>query len=261
MRKFMLLLSLVALAAPIAAFASAPPTPTQTANAMCAADKATLGTAFVTTYATNASKSNAWGKCVSSHAKAANNAVNNASKSCKAQLADANFAAAHGGKTFAQFYGTGKNDKNALAKCASIKAQASSKAEQLARTNPARTCRTLRTQLVANTFIATFGTARNAFGKCTSWAAGLQTQSENAASATCRTAQDASATTFAANYTSNADAFGKCVSSTASAQAKAKLQATIAAVSACKAEQTNLAAFNAKYGSFKSCVAQNTKTA
>ena len=52
MRKFMLLLSLVALAAPIAAFADAPPTPTQTANAMCAAAKTALGTSFVSTYAT-----------------------------------------------------------------------------------------------------------------------------------------------------------------------------------------------------------------
>jgi hypothetical protein len=171
------------------------------------------------------------------------------------------FAVAHGGKTFAQFYGTGKNDKNALAKCASIKAQASSKAEQLARTNPSRTCRSARTQLGVNTFNLTYGNARNAFGKCVSKVTSLQTQSENAASATCRTAQDASATTFASSYGSSANAFGKCVSSTSSVEAKAKLQATIAAATACAAERTaNVAAFNSKYGSFKSCVAQNTKT-
>jgi hypothetical protein len=45
---------------------------------MCIADKAVMGTAFATTYKT-------FGKCVSAHAKAANDAVNNASKSCKAQ--------------------------------------------------------------------------------------------------------------------------------------------------------------------------------
>src|SRR5690349_22777665 len=98
MKKIMLLLSLVALAAPVAAFADAPPSPAQTANAMCAAAKTAMGTSFATTYGTNASKANAFGKCVSAHAKAANAAVNNASKSCKAALAaDA--------KTFAQTYG------------------------------------------------------------------------------------------------------------------------------------------------------------
>ena len=89
MRKFMLLFSLVALAVPVAAFADTSPTPAQTANAMCAAAKTAMGTSFATTYGTNASKSNAFGKCVSSHAKSAQNAVTNASKSCKAQLADA----------------------------------------------------------------------------------------------------------------------------------------------------------------------------
>ena len=172
-----------------------------------------------------------------------------------------NFATAHGGQTFAQFYGNGKGDKNALTRCVATKAQASSKTEQLARTNPSRSCRTLRTQLGVRTFALRFGTASNAFGKCVSWAAGLQTQSENAASATCRTAQDASATTFAASYGSSANAFGKCVSSNSSTEAKAKLQASIAAATACATERTaNVAAFNSKYGSFKSCVAQNTKT-
>ena len=256
MRRILVTALLAFAVAPVAASVAAGGSDaTKNASVACTAIKShMLAADFAHAYGT-------FGGCVSALTPVEKQNVASAQAACTAEQSDATFTANHGGKTFAQFYGTGKGDKNALAKCVSTKAQAASKAEQLARTNPARTCRTLRTQLVANTFIATFGTARNAFGKCTSWAAGLQTQSENAASATCRTAQDASATTFAANYTSNADAFGKCVSSTASAQAKAKLQATIAAVSACKAEQTNLAAFNAKYGSFKSCVAQKTKTA
>jgi hypothetical protein len=171
MRKFMLLLSLVALAAPIAAFADAPPTPTQTANAMCAAAKTALGTSFLTTYATNASKSNAWGKCVSSHAKAANNAVNNASKSCKAQLADANFAATHGGKTFAQFYGSTKNGKgspqNAMGKCVSLAVKSAVAAQGKASVSALKSCKAaLKADKTA--FATLYGTGRDALGKCVS---------------------------------------------------------------------------------------------
>jgi hypothetical protein len=171
MRKLMLLLSLVALAAPIAAFATAPPTPTQTANAMCAADKTALGTAFVTTYATNASKSNAWGKCVSSHAKAANNAVNNASRSCRAQQADAGFAAAHGGKTFDQFYGSTTNGKgspqNAVGKCVSLAVQSAVAAQAKASKSALRSCKAaLKTDKAA--FALLYGSGRDALGKCVS---------------------------------------------------------------------------------------------
>ena len=170
MRKFMLLLSLVALAAPIAAFADAPPTPKQTANAMCAADKTALGAAFVTTYATNASKSNAWGKCVSSHAKAANNAVNNASKSCKAQQADAGFAAAHGGKTFAQFYGStnGKGSpQNAMGKCVSLAVRSAVAAQGKASVSALKSCKAaLKADKAA--FALLYGSDRDALGKCVS---------------------------------------------------------------------------------------------
>ena len=226
---------------------------TKNASVACTALKAKVGaTSFAQAYTS-------FGACVSAMTSVEQQNIASAQALCATEQADpVAFAALHG-KTFAQFYGTGKNDKNALTKCVSTKAQASSKTEQLARTNPSRSCRTLRTQ--ASTFALRFGTASNAFGKCVAWAASLQTQSENAASATCRTAQDASATTFASSYGSSANAFGKCVSSNASVEAKAKLQATIAATAACAAERTaNVAAFNSKYGSFKSCVAQNTKS-
>jgi hypothetical protein len=257
MRRIIVTALLVFAVAPVAASVAAGGSDaTKAASAACAASKAKLGaTVFAQAYTS-------FGACVSAMASVEQQNIASAQVSCAAEQSDpVAFAALHGGKTFAQFYGSGKSDKNALTKCVSTKAQASSKAEQLARTNPSRTCRTLRTQLTALVFTQTYGNARNAFGKCVSKVTSLQTQSENAASATCRTAQDASATTFAASYGSNADAFGKCVSSNASVQAKAKLQATIAAATACKTEQTaNLAAFNSKYGSFKSCVAQKTKT-
>jgi hypothetical protein len=257
MRRIIVTALLAFAVAPVAASVAAGGTDaTKAASATCAASKARLGaTTFAQAYTS-------FGACVSAMTSVEQQNIASAQALCAVEQADTvGFASLHGGKTFAQFYGTGKNDKNALAKCASTKAQASSKTEQLARTNPSRTCRSARTQLGVNTFNLTYGNARNAFGKCVSKVTSLQTQSENAASATCRTAQDASATTFASSYGSSANAFGKCVSSTSSVEAKAKLQATIAAATACAAERTaNVAAFNSKYGSFKSCVAQNTKT-
>jgi len=255
MKRIIVTALLVFAVAPVAASVAAGGSDaTKNASVACTALKAKIGaTTFAQAYTS-------FGACVSAMTSVEQQNIAGAQASCTAEQADpVAFASLHGGKTFAQFYGTGKNDKNALTKCVSTKAQASSKTEQLARTNPSRSCRTLRTQ--ASTFALRFGTASNAFGKCVAWAASLQTQSENAASATCRTAQDASATTFASSYGSSANAFGKCVSSNASVEAKAKLQATIAATAACAAERTaNVAAFNSKYGSFKSCVAQNTKS-
>src|SRR5229473_2840126 len=108
MRKLIFLALFVALAAPIAALADGtPPTPATTANQTCKQARTTLGTTtFAQTYGTNTSRSNAFGKCLSANAKSAQQAVVNAAKTCKAQQADPNFAASHGGKTFAQFYGS-----------------------------------------------------------------------------------------------------------------------------------------------------------
>jgi hypothetical protein len=72
------------------------------------------------------------GKCVSELAKRhkqaedeedANEvaAFKNAAKQCQAESTDADFAAEHGGKTFAEFYGTNKNRRNAFGKCVSSK--------------------------------------------------------------------------------------------------------------------------------------------
>ena len=79
--------------------------------------------AFNLKYGTNKNKKNAFGKCVSSKASAAvesqEDATLNAAKKCKAERADVNFAAGHGGKSFADFYGTNANKKNAFGKCVS----------------------------------------------------------------------------------------------------------------------------------------------
>ena len=169
MRKIVLLFSLVALAVPVAAFADASPTPAQTAQKMCAADKTAMGASFATTYGTNASKSNAFGKCVSSHAKAARSAVTNAAKSCKAQQADAGFAAAHDNKTFDQFYGSAKNGKgspqNAMGKCVSQAVQSAVAAQAKAAKAAFRSCLADR-KANRTSFATTDGRGRDALAKC-----------------------------------------------------------------------------------------------
>jgi hypothetical protein len=81
---------------------------------------------FAKKYNANANGRNAFGKCVSSKAKQASTAdvkaTIGAAKACKAERNDANFASAHGGQSFAQFYGHGK--ANAFGKCVSAKSKA-----------------------------------------------------------------------------------------------------------------------------------------
>jgi hypothetical protein len=72
------------------------------------------------------------GKCVSTEAKQNKQAEDeqdadevaafkNAAKQCQAESTDPSFAAAHDGKTFAEFYGTNENRRNAFGKCVSSK--------------------------------------------------------------------------------------------------------------------------------------------
>jgi hypothetical protein len=90
------------------------------------------GKTFAQFYGTSKNGKNAYGKCVSQHARAEeakadqeNKDELSAAKECKAEKAqsDADFSAAHGGKTFTQFYGTNANGKNAFGKCVSTKAK------------------------------------------------------------------------------------------------------------------------------------------
>ena len=171
MRKFLLLLSLVALAAPIAAFADNGPSAAQTANELCAQAKTTMGaTAFSTAYGTNANKSNAFGKCVSKNAKNAKTAVANASQSCKAQQADTNFAASHDGKTFDQYYGdkNGKGTpKNAFGKCVSAAVKSTVAAQAKASTSSLKSCKAMR-KADGTGFAKLYGAGKDALGKCVS---------------------------------------------------------------------------------------------
>jgi len=138
----------------------------------CNAQRTAIGTAaFNQLYGTNANKSNAFGKCVSKLAKADEQNTANASQTCKAERDDASFAANHGGKTFAQFYGTNKNGHNAFGRCVSQKAQAAAQTQQQATIKAARACKAEQ-KTNPTAFKNKYGTnaknKSNAFGKCVS---------------------------------------------------------------------------------------------
>jgi hypothetical protein len=216
----------------------------------------------------------AWGTfggCVSSLARVEQQNLDAAQAACTAEQADANFAATHGGETFAQFYGAGPTGRNAFARCVSAKAKASSQAEGQSRPNPARLCVAQRTLMTAGPFASFYGrnaNDRNAFGKCVSAMARGEIQNELTAAAACRAEQgDAGfagahgGKTFAQFYGTGdlANAFGKCVATKAKAKTQAQQQARIAAVKACAAERKQgRAAFKTKYGTFRSCVLQHS---
>jgi hypothetical protein len=216
-----------------------------------------------------------FGACVSRYAPVEQQVTVSANATCTAQQADPNFATTHDGKTFVQFYGTGKSGKNAFSKCVSIVATANSKTEQQGRLNPARTCRSARAQLTAPLFNNTYGkngNDHNAFGKCVSATARSQAQNEVSASATCRSEQSDgnfasthNGQTFGQTFGTNADlsnAFGKCVSSTARAASIAQQHAVIQAARACKAQQkSDPTGFKAKYKTFRACVVTLAKSA
>ncbi len=138
----------VAAVLPMAALAD-PAAPSDKANGAraCQALKTSLGEAtFKTTYGTNADKSNAMGQCVSKWTRGEHQNRHEASTACTAEQADANFAATHGGKTFAQFYGTTnanvKGNGNAFGKCVAQKASTKTAAQQTVEVKAAKTCRT-----------------------------------------------------------------------------------------------------------------------
>ena len=172
MKKLILTLALALLVAPAAALAEET-TPADQANASkrCAALRTTMGeTNFKNTYGTNASKSNAFGKCVSKLASAEAENRDDASQQCTTERGDANFAASHGGKTFEQFYGTGPKLANAFGTCVSGKAKDQSAEEQQNLVNAAKACRAEQKADPA-AFKTKYGTnanKSNAFGKCVS---------------------------------------------------------------------------------------------
>src|SRR5439155_5757936 len=128
MRKIALL-AVVALVAVPAAFADdSCPSPSSQASTLCKQQRTALGTpAFKLLYGGG---NNAYGRCVSKLAGTVSNDNANAAKQCAAERADAGFAAKHGNKTFAQFYGTGPHGNNAFGKCVSSKAKAQEDEQQ-----------------------------------------------------------------------------------------------------------------------------------
>jgi hypothetical protein len=166
-----LLTIVAAMALAIPAIAAAGPytlPPTNAASHACKAERAQMGVAtFKATYGTNKNKSNALGKCISKHTKMEKTNQSNAAKDCKAEQADANFAAGHGGKTFDQFYATNKKGTNGYGKCVSAKAKAESNADVKADVNAAKVCKKARKD-DADKFADDWGAKRNAFGKCVS---------------------------------------------------------------------------------------------
>jgi homogentisate 1,2-dioxygenase len=167
-RKLVLIIAFALVAVPSALAANgSSSSPAQ----RCDVQRTAIGTtAFNQLYGTNADRSNAFGNCVSKLARADEQNIANASKACKAEQEDANFAANHGGKTFAQFYGTNKNGHNAFGRCVSQKAEAAAQAQQQATINAARAC---KAEQKANptAFKNRYGTnanKSNAFGKCVS---------------------------------------------------------------------------------------------
>lgn len=169
MKKLLTTLALAALALP--AGAQAQDSTKTSASAACkAAQKAMGSDTFKATYGTNETRSNAFGKCVSARVRTEKAGKAKARTTCKAEQDDPNFAAAHGGKTFAQFYGTGKKGANAYGKCVSSKARGLRSETTKSIVNAAKACKAERAK-DAEAFKLKYGTNKtksNAFGKCVS---------------------------------------------------------------------------------------------
>jgi hypothetical protein len=100
------------------------PNPNQVAAQQCTGELHAMGAkAFKALYGDPPKGQHAMKNCQQQHGKSAHNVVNNAAQQCKAEQADPNFAAGHGGMTFDQVYGTNANDKNSFGKCVSSKVQ------------------------------------------------------------------------------------------------------------------------------------------
>jgi hypothetical protein len=162
---------LAALAVATSAAVAAPPGQGTSPAQVCKTELATLGAAnFRSLYAPGGSGANAMGKCVSKHARSAATNQTNAAKACKAEMEmpEADFRAAHGGQSFAEFYGKNRNDRNAFGKCVSSKAQAAGARQEAALMKAAKACKAERATDRA-AFTAKYGgKAASAFGKCVS---------------------------------------------------------------------------------------------
>jgi hypothetical protein len=165
MRKLVFISLVAALAVPAWAAAGSPSSGDRaSARARCAGQRSDMGpTAFKLTYGTNASRSNAFGKCVSRLAQQNEQNRANAAAQCRSERA----ADPQG---FKDLYGTGPNKANAFGKCVSQKAKAQGNRQDQATDNAAKQCMTER-QADPAAFKDHYGTnanKSNAFGKCVS---------------------------------------------------------------------------------------------
>jgi hypothetical protein len=155
------------------------PNPKQVAAQQCTAQLHAMGAkAFKALYAKPAMQT-----CQGKQDKSAGNVVNNAAQQCKAEQDDPNFATAHNGMTFDDFYGTNPNHRNAFGKCVSGKVQSTQAQEQQNLQNAAQQCRAERADAGfaaghgGKSFTDFYGTnhnKKNAFGKCVSQKAKAQ---------------------------------------------------------------------------------------
>jgi hypothetical protein len=181
MKKFLIVSILAALIVPATSLGSGPTgQDRENAARACRALRATLGPElFRQTYGTvQSNRRNAFGKCVSQWARTEHQNRISARAACSAEQADATFPATHDGKTFAEFYGTGPNHRNAFGRCVSSKAKAASNEARQNTVNAARSCKAERAQLGAGPFREKYGRNagdRNAFGKCVSQLAKAKT--------------------------------------------------------------------------------------
>jgi hypothetical protein len=274
--KTLLAISITALLLPASALAE---NSQSSAAQTCRAQRAQLGAAtFAATYGTNADRSNAFGNCVNRQVQRENAIRHDALKACQEEQADLTFAASHGGKTFEQYYGGGKN--NALRNCVAAKTQAAVAHQSQQTVNSAQLCRAQRNAMGTRDFGLLYGTGKkraNAFGRCVSRMERASQADELNAAEQCK-AEQADPTflvshggkTFAEFYGRNADksdAFGNCVSTKAKAAASERQQATLNAAQTCKGERAaNASAFRTKYGTnadksdaFGRCVSQHAK--
>ena len=169
MIRFTVWIAAVLLAVPALAFAGSPSTNDTNPARTCKAQRAALGAeAFKAMHNPSGSDSSAFGKCVSKVARSEEQNRTDAARQCQAEQEDANFGASHGGKSFAQFYGTNDNDRNAYGKCVSAKAKAKNADETKTLVKAGKTCKTERKELDREAFTAKYGGKANAFGKCIS---------------------------------------------------------------------------------------------
>jgi hypothetical protein len=161
-RKITLIAALALLAFPATATATHPNTERNAAKA-CKAQRTALGeTTFRLLYGGGR---NAYGKCVSQHARAQHDAQTNASQTCRQERETLGTAA------FNAKYGKNRNDRNAFGKCVSQHAQQELATEQQETISAARSCRAERQSMGAAAFNSKYGknrNDRNAFGKCVS---------------------------------------------------------------------------------------------